>query len=556
MIANFRLKSFIVASMLVMVAMTMCAEDVVFMTNRRQWEKLPTTKVMDMAIDYTNVKNMPDSAMLCFSIVANRYNENLKSEDLKLTIRATCYVGFLYFKKYHNHQESYRYLLKAKDLAEKHKYNDFMPDILMHLGNLFNAQEGLQHDKSIKEALAYHKAAFWKSVETKSYKMLPSIILNMTYVAYCSKELPQIQKEMDAYSTLEIPDTIVSDSLARTICRAIRLSMQGNPEQALKIIESAPLDDTSVHDKSTARITQYVYIYYLQLQMGKDAEALKTLYEIEKYVNQTQPELISGGYLMLSQYYHKHNNPVLADKYELMWLRTTDSISKQTGANELSTIHFLHEVEKMNEEQKALAIKQHHDRQLLWIVGGFLALATVLLILLAIGYRRIKRKNLTLYENNLALLAAEEQRRKLAEEQNQLHIQAEADKYGASKLDEQTTEELWQNIVHVMEYSQEIYDTSFCLTRLAELVGTKPNYVSQAINQQGEWSFPTLLSHYRINEACRRINDISNYGNYTVEGIGQSVGFKSRSHFVKTFKKQTGLSPSDYQKLAHSKSEA
>ena len=170
MIANFRLKSFIVAGMLVMVAMTLCAEDVVFMTNRRQWEKLPTTKVMDMAIDYTNVKNMPDSAMLCFSIVANRYNENLKSEDLKLTIRATCYVGFLYFKKYHNHQESYRYLLKAKDLAEKHKYNDFMPDILMHLGNLFNAQEGLQHDKSIKEALAYqpnNKIKLLYGVKTK-----------------------------------------------------------------------------------------------------------------------------------------------------------------------------------------------------------------------------------------------------------------------------------------------------------------------------------------------------------------------------------------------------
>ena len=360
---------------------------------------------------------------------------------------------------------------------------------------------------------------------------------------------------MDVYSTLAIPDTIVSDSLARTICRAIRLSMQGNPEQALKIIESAPLDDTSVHDKSTARITQYAYIYYLQLQMGKDDEALKTLYEIEKYVNQTQPELISGCYLVLSQYYHKHNNPVLADKYELMWLRTTDSISKQTGANELSTIHFLHEVDKMNEEQRALVIKQRHDRQLLWIVGGFLVLATVLLILLAIGYRRTKRKNLLLYENNLALLAAEEQRRKLAEEQEQIRIKTEADKYGASKLDEQTTEELWRNVVHVMEYSQEIYDTSFCLTRLAELVGTKPNYVSQAINQQGEWSFPTLLSHYRINEACRRINDISNYGNYTVEGIGQSVGFKSRSHFVKTFKKQTGLSPSDYQKLARSKNE-
>ena len=53
-----------------------------------------------------------------------------------------------------------------------------------------------------------------------------------------------------------------------------------------------------------------------------------------------------------------------------------------------------------------------------------------------------------------------------------------------------------------------------------------------------------------IKEACKRMGDIEHYGNYTIEAISESVGFKSRSTFVTSFKRITGLTPSQYQRLA------
>ena len=46
------------------------------------------------------------------------------------------------------------------------------------------------------------------------------------------------------------------------------------------------------------------------------------------------------------------------------------------------------------------------------------------------------------------------------------------------------------------------------------------------------------------------LNDIENFGNYTIEAISIGVGFKSRPNFINTFKTITGLTPSVYQKLA------
>ena len=66
-------------------------------------------------------------------------------------------------------------------------------------------------------------------------------------------------------------------------------------------------------------------------------------------------------------------------------------------------------------------------------------------------------------------------------------------------------------------------------------------------------NFKQMLIEYRIKEACRRMNNVQRYGNYTVEGIAQSVGFKSRTNFAANFRRVTGLTPSSYQRMTKNK---
>ena len=42
---------------------------------------------------------------------------------------------------------------------------------------------------------------------------------------------------------------------------------------------------------------------------------------------------------------------------------------------------------------------------------------------------------------------------------------------------------------------------------------------------------------------------------YTIEAIAEEVGFKSRTSFANLFKKSTGLTPTDYWKMARSERE-
>ena len=60
-------------------------------------------------------------------------------------------------------------------------------------------------------------------------------------------------------------------------------------------------------------------------------------------------------------------------------------------------------------------------------------------------------------------------------------------------------------------------------------------------------SFYDLINSYRIVEAKKRLSSVD-YEKYTIEGIGYSCGFNSRSSFFKIFKKETGISPYSYKK--------
>lgn len=535
--------------MMLVCALAVLAEDVTFLTNRRQWEKLPTATLMQMGSIFMNHKVMPDSGMLCYTIVSNRYAPDMTDEDIRHCIHATCNIGRIYTEFYHDFSKAYDYLLNAQEMAEQYQQNDYKAIIQMSLGVLFMKLDPLQPDKHYyKKAIDYHKQAFWQAANSKFYDILPIIFINLNYHSMFHQEYSAIDKEIEAYYKFSIPDSALKFSFAQSIGKGVDAMRQGKPEEALEVFKNSTIDDSNPSNTAELKIMRNNCIYYALEHLGRYDEALKTLIHNKDFTQKEAPYYIHECYKLLADFYNKQKNQPLAEKYELLYYRAINNLNTTTLSGSIDNVYFLREIDKMNEEQKALTLKQKHDRQMLWVVSAFLLLALVLLTLLVINRSRIKQKNRVLYENNVALLAADEQRRRLAEQEEKARIDAEAAKYGAIRMDEQSTEELWQNIIHVMEYSQEIYDENFSVARLAELIGAKPNYVSQAINQQPDWTFPTLLAHYRIREACRRMNDTARYGNYTVEGLGQSVGFTSRSYFVKLFKKHTGLTPSDYMK--------
>ena len=154
-----------------------------------------------------------------------------------------------------------------------------------------------------------------------------------------------------------------------------------------------------------------------------------------------------------------------------------------------------------------------------------------------------------LYDTNIALF---DRNNELVEaEQNTLpqRVDTSTDT-GLSTASTTVSEQLLHTIADAMKDSANFCNPDFSLSMLAQAVDSNTTYVSQAINTSYNKNFRTILNEYRVKEAMKRMKDIATYGNYSIQGISESVGFKSASNFIAAFKKTTGMTPSLYQKLS------
>ncbi len=110
--------------------------------------------------------------------------------------------------------------------------------------------------------------------------------------------------------------------------------------------------------------------------------------------------------------------------------------------------------------------------------------------------------------------------------------------------------ELAQRIDKAMSDVQVISDPDFSLQALANRLESNTKYVSYTINQVHGKTFKMLLNERRIEEAARRLADHEHYGNITIQGIYQELGYNSAAAFIQAFKKIKGTTPSQYQKNA------
>ncbi len=180
--------------------------------------------------------------------------------------------------------------------------------------------------------------------------------------------------------------------------------------------------------------------------------------------------------------------------------------------------------------------------------------------------RQLKSSNEELYKRNRELLALSERDLLAPGETAGVPTTAETDangddpelpvKSGATEQkgklspDSEYMRELRRKILEVME-SDEIFSPDFNSSRLAALCDSNTRYLSAALSGSEDETLPVLLSRFRVREAMRRLASTSGkYSNLTIEAIGESVGFKTRSTFSATFKRVTGLSPKDYRKIS------
>lgn len=103
----------------------------------------------------------------------------------------------------------------------------------------------------------------------------------------------------------------------------------------------------------------------------------------------------------------------------------------------------------------------------------------------------------------------------------------------------------YSQLIQYMESEKPFLETDLNLSRLAEMVGMKPHFLSMLINQMSDKNFFDFVNHFRIMEFKNQIMDPGNQP-YTLIAIAYGCGFNSKTTFNRAFKNATGQTPSEF----------
>ena len=96
----------------------------------------------------------------------------------------------------------------------------------------------------------------------------------------------------------------------------------------------------------------------------------------------------------------------------------------------------------------------------------------------------------------------------------------------------------------IILYIQQHYAEDLPILRIATAVGISPTYFSTYFTEHFGQTFSAYLCSFRINRACALLKSTSK----SIAEIALSVGFGSESHFIRNFRKITGMTPFVYRR--------
>lgn len=532
-------------------------------------ETLSNSELIDRGEKFLGDRSTHARAFAAFSVVINRHyqNQHGATPDIAQVVEAMHHVGTMYLVSFFEYDMAYKYLSMAQQLAEENGVTHWLPYTYINLANLWEINK-MAFPTSTYNGMSYVSDAWEAAIADKNEELLPIIAFDMAILAYCNGTDSVFSGQMSEFLRYSFKEHSANNKIARDFVKGVKNWSEKNYDAAeknllssLKRVEevssqadTSPKDDNASHYSERQILSILSALAEFYISIGRNKDAIDRLREYE-LLTKANPDFSIDLYGLYMKYYKALNVQDSVEKYHYLYLKGKEAVSNDNKLYEVGEKEFISKIERVNEEVISLSGKNRTQRMQLAA-----AVVALLLLLALIGvalwaYIRLRNKSAQLYRKNVEMIGEQRQfhirERQLQDELERLmRADASTKPLQRNVITDAEAEMLYSRIVEIMEEGGEVFQPDFTLERLSAIAESKPRVVSQVINMKYGSNFSQFLNEYRIREACLRFQNIDEYGNYTVEAIAESVGYRSRTGFSSLFKKATGLSPSEYHRQA------
>lgn len=232
--------------------------------------------------------------------------------------------------------------------------------------------------------------------------------------------------------------------------------------------------------------------------------------------------------IFLSDIYTRMGNYKQSNELRNIALQVSDSLNKVNVTKDINSLWTILEVDRARMEKEQSELK---NQKLYAIILGIsiivLHLAGSIIILIE-NNKKLKAKNKKLFD------------------QQKVDDMVDAD----NNPDELYTNgelSLYDRLVNYITLSQQYINPDISRESVAKELGTNRQYITEAIQQNRNMSFPEFINNYRLKHACKLL---LNKKNLRIKEVYLDSGFNNRTTFTRLFREKYGMTPSEFKQCA------
>lgn len=525
-----------------------------------------------------------DSALVCYTIVAAEYDEQLSAEDKEYCVHAYNASGTIYYYMC-NYVQALDLYLRALKVCEDYGYDTYIPRIYNNLGNIYSSFSDYEKAKS------FYEKAYRLSLEYANEEAMQTILTNLMGICCETKEYDK------AYYYSNTLDSISSDSAHLFFTYSTKGIIKRENKKYEESLHNLRLAYRQARLSGMGPRYEFSSLYNMVSTFVHMQQNDSCFYYIDKCEKLARlhnlTNFLADSYGEKSYIYSLQGDIPNSLLYKEKFLNLNDSIRSLFRYKDIKDMEFFFEMNKIEKQVSSMKTEKilkdnqiAQQRKILFFISFMLLIILLLLFYLYMQKKKLQSSYKDIFDKNIEIVRSEQQiklrhqrtQQELAEKDcliaqqkerieelgkqlnlseaetlSGLLVDTDSDgkqmKYQTSALNDEQRISLIQSIEDIMESTLEFCNTDFTLEKLAAMVGSKIKYVSQAINETYGKNFNRYVNEYRIKEARLRLTNPEKYGNYTIKAIAESVGFKSNANFNSLFKEITGITPSIYQKM-------
>ena len=476
----------------------------------------------------------------------------LSAEEEKTIARGySNYATYLIFDK-NDPVQAYPLLRRSLDLMDKYK-----DEGLLVVGAYTNMAHLYANFNDMKRALQHLETGFRRSLVSSDPGRGGYIYSQMILMAWESGMLKEIVPVMNEFKGLpELKDgKLYAANVEHT--KGAEAYLRGDYVEAARHLEKSTgyIDADFDRDIYKAMIKLMLADTYLQ---SKDTASAKSAIDEAERILDGYSELNGNEFLIKikSRYYKAIGRDDLAKECELRQYELRDSLYSARNMTTISdleqnliTTKYSAELRESQLRQEVLQEKNKRQRAVIIIIGITAVIIITLLLTLIVKGRRLNEARYDLIKKDVDLSLEKKKNSHIEEKEKEREASASTEETAEpreSATEAESSVSTFETICDFMENNKEIYEPGFSIEQMSEILGLTVRQISKAINCHASKNFSIFLSEYRIREACRILLEDQSGVRPTIEQVAERVGYRSRSHFSRTFKTVTGLTTTEF----------